>query len=213
MSFRVQVSQARTTAGTSFARLDLKYDSMGTRVAEVMPNFEYFRVTRVRAYSVLQEDGTVGAAVHALAFIPAPTAENTIPASFTTMTQWDHFHFGNQLHTCDLKMGFRDLEPQTPEKWYHTYTTGSPLAPTSAGQFVYALSTAFAVSSPGILQYMTVEGEVEFTSPIAPTASAMKLRRQMLDELEETLGEEETPAPVVVRKTAPCTQISVPWPK
>ncbi len=184
LPFRFYATHSRGTAGTTITRIDLKATNLGTRVADVAVTFEYFRMKRLRMYvylnAVSTEVGASAGLAHAVAYVNTPSTESTAPASFTTMAQSEYFVAGNSVEKLKLTLPARALIPETPEKWFATYSTGSPTEAQSAGCILIAIRLDQAVTN-SVVQDIVIEGDIEFAVPNEPTLTRQRLLALLQD--------------------------------
>ncbi len=177
--FRVYTSAARSTSGTTVTRLNLSAINLGTRIADIAATFEYYRITKLHAYtftdSVAVQSGSAAAVVHALAYINTPSNESSAPASIATMAQSEYFSFANSAGKTSIRVPMSALVRQSPEKWFATYSTGTPTEAQSPGTIIFLLALGAAVTNNAGLEVI-VEGEIEFAVPNEPTLTRQRLR-------------------------------------
>ncbi len=177
--FRVYGSASRGTAGTTVTRLNLTCPNLGTRVADMAVTFEYFRIVKLRAYTftdcLATQSGTSAGVVHALAYLNTPSTESAAPASIATMSQSEYFAFANSAEKAKISMPYSALVPQSPEKWFATFSTGTPTEAQSPGTVIWLLALGAAVTNNVGLEVI-IEGEVEFAVPNEPTLTRQRLR-------------------------------------
>ncbi len=178
--FRTVAAQTRTTSGTSIASLNLTAANLGTRASFESENYEFFRIVSLRVYSLLDmaNPGTATAVVgsaahHAVAFVNSPVGSQVPPATYTDMAQFPRFSLSPPWGEARIRAGRGELLVE-PLKWFNTEPTGSvPATMLSAGSIWYLLGTNFSATIGTCDQIVVIEGECEFTSPIAPTNSTL----------------------------------------
>lgn len=177
--FRYYANTSRSTAGTTITRLNLTATNLGTRVADMAVTFEYFRIVKLRAYtftdSVAVQSGTSAGAVHAVAYVNTPTTESSAPASIAFMAQCEYFSFANSSEKASIRIPKSAMVPQSPEKWFATYATGTPTEAQSPGQILYLIALGAAVTNSVALEVI-IEGEIEFAVPNEPTLTRQRMR-------------------------------------
>ncbi len=189
MPFRSSFSQARTTTGETYGRLDLSLANLGDRAGLDGETYEWFRVTRLHVYSYVDSPvmslSTGGAAAggsirHAIAFINSPTASTTAPTTQAQLTQYEHYVTSGPMERIHLRVRRKDLLAE-PLKWYNTYNTGSvPANQLSVGQIDYSLAIVNPTTVSSVAQFVIVEGTIEFHTPIASADSMLRVPRKLL---------------------------------
>ncbi len=174
--FRVFASNTRTTSGTTFTKLNLTPGNLGTRTASLGQCFEFFRISKLRVWSLISANnvGTatlvMGSSVdHAIAFDSDVSADVGTPTSLADIQSLRHLEVGNVWQKVEIKVGPRDLYQSTPTKWYNVSSTGSPPgAMSSAGTVIYRLGVAGTGTLETVNQIVFIEGEMEFSTPVDP---------------------------------------------
>jgi len=173
--FRGSVTQYKTTNGTLFGELNLTTANLGTRVADMCWDFEYFRLRKLEAYlHTAFSAGVQDVAIEsALAFDVAPTAFNAPPTNADKMVEFRHAELGGLYHMPRISVGAKELLRTGPLPWFHTQPTGSPDASESSnGTIWYYLGISTAVTLPvNAVQTMVFSGVVEFSTPVDPALS------------------------------------------
>lgn len=180
MPFRYNYGAAiSNSAATTVASANLTAANLGARIAAAAPDFEFFRISKLRAYAFTDVCGPVSptgagtfgqlSAMFGIAFDPADTTDTTAPTTVTQVVQYAHADFGNPYQKLRLSMGPRDLYLATPARWYNTTATGSPPALSlSAGTF-YMVTLNNVGSLSGVQSmYLIIEGIVEFQGSVTP---------------------------------------------
>ncbi len=177
--FRTMTVHSKGTSGTLISRIDLKATNLGTRVADVAVTFEYFRLRRLRCYTftdaVSTEVGASAGYIQMLAYINTPATESTAPASYGTMSQAEYFVAGNSIEKLRMNVPKPALYPESPEKWFATYSTGTPTEAQSQGTVLIGLKLEQAITN-SVNQYVVIEGVIEFAVPNDPTDTLARMQ-------------------------------------
>lgn len=184
-NFRVSASQARTTSGNSWAQLNLILTALGARAYTIGTGFEWFRITRLRAYSFIAGNNFAagGGAWHAVSFINTPSGSQTAPTTAAIMQQHAHYSAANMYERATVSVAKKDLLAE-PLKWFNTYSTGSvPATMLSAGTVTYQLTMDVSGTVSSTYQQVIIEGTIEFHSPIDPADSLLiRIPRTVVDD-------------------------------
>jgi len=189
------------SAATTVGALNLTCANLGARVVAAAPDFEFFRINKLRAYTFSDIVGPVyvgtstftpPSASIAVAFDPVDSTDTTAPTTFAQMSQYGHAKFGNVYARLELDMHARDLWKATPTKWYNTTATGSPPALSLSAGVLYTANNVAIGSLSGVQnQYLVTEGEVEFMGPVTPALAASDYHPHVLTQV--TMTPEEGP--------------------
>ncbi len=177
--FRHSVNASRTTSGATHTETDLTAANLGARIADMCYDFEYFRVTELRAYVVTSiQPGGIAApvyALHGVAFDITPAAFVVTPTSVEKFAQFQHASIGPIQMRPEIRIGRREIARDRPMPWYHTQPTGSPDASESSIGTFYSYLELGCSGTLGVAvnQYAIIEGMVEFAVPADPTLSRM----------------------------------------
>ncbi len=175
--FRHTVNASRTTSGATHTETDLTCANLGSRVADMCYDFEYFRVADLRAYVVTSiQPGGIAApvyALHGVAFDITPAAFVVTPTSVEKLAQFRHMDMAPIQMRPSIRVSRKEITRDRPMPWYHTQPTGSPDASESS---IGTLYTYLELGCSGTLavaanQYAIIEGVVEFSEPSDPTLS------------------------------------------
>lgn len=192
--FRAYLSQTRTTSGLTIAKLDLLLSALGDRAVDIGSEFEFFRVSQLRAFSFTDAlaagpsaTQTVGAAVmHGLAFDNGPGTATTAATMILEIAQFKQMRAANGFREAHINVEHKDLFPNSALKWYQTQSTGSVDATErSAGSITYFLQiNPGATLAPGVSQHLFLDGVIEFHTPVDFQLSAKRVivPRSLLDD-------------------------------
>jgi len=181
MVFRTTTNVARSTNGSSYAQYNLTAANLGIRGADVVTNYEFFRVVSLHVYAYCDTvvPGTTvsqNAGIDlGLSFLNTASGSQTIPNTKLDMAQHEHCVFGPPLQKLSLKVGRRDLLAE-PYKWFHTDTTGSiDATDLSAGVVTQYFQTSIPGTQDTMTMHVVIEGVCEMHTPISYT-DALRVR-------------------------------------
>jgi len=180
--FRIVVSESSLTAGGfQSSYIDLLASNLGGRAAAIADNFEFFRLKKVRAYSVSGVGGgfvAFGATpivvspfgiTHGICFVRAGAQDIATSSmnSLTRVAQTDCFAMNNGYNKASIVVP-SSLLKHREYKWYRTTTTNSPpYDETTQGSIFLFIQTDLGFTS-AVKQYGVLEGEVEFCGQMDP---------------------------------------------
>jgi len=176
-TFRHSVNAYRSTSGATHSETDLTTSNLGSRVADMAYDFEYFRLVSARAYVVTTiQPGGIAApvyAMHGVAFDITPAAFVVTPTSVEKFVQFRHCEVGPIQMRPTINIPKGEFNRDRPIPWLHTQPTGSPDASESSAGTLYSYlelgcSGTLAVACN---QYAIIEGIIEFSEPADPTLS------------------------------------------
>ncbi len=173
--FRGSVTHYKATNGYQWGELNLTTANLGTRVADLCWDFEYFRLRKLEAYlHTAFMAGVQDVAIEsALAFDVSPTAFNVPPTNADKTLEFRHAALGGIFHMPRISVGPKELLRTGPLPWFHTQPTGTPDASESSnGTIWYMLGVNTAVTLPiNAVQTLVFSGVVEFSTPVDPALS------------------------------------------
>jgi len=169
--------------------------NLGNRFANIAPTFQYWRLKKLRAYSVVDTAGGIAyssgtsafyasGVFHAIGFTSVGAEEDNAPGTVALLSQWPHFDCANGYERATVNVGPAGLTATTPEKWYVTGVVGTQTAETSAGQVCFYLAYTDA-NGGAIIHTVIIEGVAEFKAPLDP-AESFKLYKQLVISKEAT---------------------------
>ncbi len=175
--FRFALQQSANTVVTTYVERDLTTANLGSRVADMAWDWEYFRLVSLHAKSVLSTVETT-TAIHGLYYDEANAATVVTPASLMQANSFLHSDTGGPFQMPRLSLSRRELLQNRSQRWFHTQTTGSPDATElSAGTLGYWLQNPVAQTN---IQTIVVWGVVEFQQAADPALTAQRRRDPML---------------------------------
>lgn len=175
--FRHTVNASRTTSGATHTETDLTCANLGSRVADMCYDFEYFRLRDLHGYVVTNiQPGGIAAPVyvlHGIAFDITPAAFVVTPTSVEKLMQFRHASLGPIQQRPSIKVPASEFTKDRPIPWLHTQPTGSPDASESSAGTLYTYLELGCSGTLGVAvnQYAVIEGIIEFSEPADPTLS------------------------------------------
>jgi len=181
MPFRFLVSTTIATAGGSAAKTDLTATNLGGRAQDVKDDFEWFRISRMHIYSLVDFASSSTSAglfagvtgVHMVAFDNQCSSGVTLPATVDQMIQFRSSEVATFYEKSHLHLSPTDLFAGGPLKWFTTTATGSfDASEASAGTVLrYIIMGTQPGTTLNISQDVICEGIVEFHTPVDPNVS------------------------------------------
>lgn len=209
--FRVAytVTVSKTTNTSVFSELEIVPANLGSRVAQIGPNFEYYRVTELGLKQIVSSNGpthydsnilnaTLGmvGGYHAAAFVPSDTTRTGTPTGLGGLAECPCYDFGAVRNVVSFAVP-RSVLMGAPLKWWNTSSTGSPTETLVQGLLyhqAYNEETNDQANSPKLV--ITLSGMIEFKGMILPSLSFVASQgadkaTQLVDESKSSCNESE----------------------
>lgn len=209
--FRVQTGTSISKVNDTkvFSELEIVPANLGTRVAAIAPNFEYYRVEKLSVcttssvcnavhYDSDVLNVTLGtlSGIMATAYEPSDTTRTAVPTSFGGMANSACYNYGSFKDRFVMNVP-KSVLLGAPLKWWNTSSTGSPTETLVQG-LVWTATHNFNEQSATIADVCVtlVEGIIAFKGMIDPALSFES------KELEPTQKSWDVSSGVIVRDDA-----------